>query len=95
MGVLDLVKGRNDGRNARGLANPEIKDEPGVSVDPARNSASASLEAQQEKEIEAHPDVVSNNAQEGLQKVEAAALVNETLQQAHAVPRGAPPTMAT
>ncbi|KAF2137209.1 uncharacterized protein K452DRAFT_278847 [Aplosporella prunicola CBS 121167] len=75
MGVLDLVKGRNDGRNARGIANPEIKDEPGVSVEPAGSSVPPSLEAREEKEIESHPDVVSSNAQEGLQKVEAAALV--------------------
>lgn len=34
-----------------------------------------SLEAQNEKEVEAHPDEVTKDAQLGVQKVEAAALV--------------------
>lgn len=52
------------------------KDEPKVSQDAANSdSDNLSLEAQNEKEVNLHPAEVTNNADKGIQKAEAAALV--------------------
>jgi hypothetical protein len=99
MGVLDLVRGRNDshlaaaaspGRNdshlaaaaaSPGTAQP-IKAESGGVIPEhsfkdcsASDSDSLSLDAQNEKEIQLHPDEITRNADLGIQKAEAAALV--------------------
>lgn len=74
MGVLDLVRGRNDTRTAHSIAQTGADEkETNVSVD--ANSDTLSLEARNEKEILEHPDQVTQDAQIGQQKVEAAALV--------------------
>lgn len=81
MGVLDMMRGRNDTRNAQAIAQSKV-DQPHVndSKIPADLSESdsadnLSLEAQNEKEIQQHPDSITVGAQPGVQKAEAAALV--------------------
>lgn len=84
MGVLDLVRGRNDSQHVQNIAigNPDPNDsEPKGATDapPAYDSSDnaerTSLEARNEKEIEEHPDEVTENAHLGVKKAEAAALV--------------------
>jgi antitoxin component of MazEF toxin-antitoxin module len=83
MGVLDFVRGRNDSRLVAppGTAQPP-KSESGVIIPEysaqdlsASDSDTLSLEAQNEKEIHAHPDEITENADLGVKKAEAAALV--------------------
>ena len=72
MGVLNLVRGRN---NTAGLVatenhQPEKNEKPGSdSHDRSR------VEARAEREIELHPGQVTEGADLGVQKAEAAALV--------------------
>lgn len=74
MGVLDLVRGRNDTRTAHDITQAGANEkETNVSVDTP--SDTLSLEARNEKEILEHPDQVTQDAQLGQKKVEAAALV--------------------
>ncbi|KAL1964743.1 hypothetical protein VTN77DRAFT_6610 [Rasamsonia byssochlamydoides] len=79
MGVLDLVRGRNDSHLAEAVVqsdDPQPKHQTGVSQDHvASDSDNLSLEAQNEKEIEAHPGEVTQYADPGVKKAEAAALV--------------------
>jgi hypothetical protein len=79
MGVLDLVRGRNDSHIAEDFAPSEDaqpKHQAGVSQDHvASDSDTLSLEAQNEKEVQAHPDEITQHADLGVKKAEAAALV--------------------
>lgn len=85
MGVFDVIRGRKDSQIVDDLTvtrdhhetkhdlkeeNPENPSSP--SSDEGRRY---SLEAENEKSIEAHPDEVTAQAQIGVQKAEAAALV--------------------
>lgn len=81
MGVLDMVRGRNDTRNAQAIANSNV-DHPTVSdekksadLSESDSDDNLSLEARNEKEIRLHPDSITADAQPGVQKAEAAALV--------------------
>ncbi|GAB7355635.1 hypothetical protein MBLNU459_g6356t1 [Dothideomycetes sp. NU459] len=74
MGVLDLVRGRNDTRTAQNIAQSGAAEKE-VNVSADASSDTLSLEARNEKEIQEHPDQITPGAQLGLQKVEAAALV--------------------
>ncbi|KAK9472938.1 putative siderochrome-iron protein [Dipodascopsis tothii] len=78
MGVLDLARGRNDARTVNNIAVPEIDGEIGDEANietPSKDSDNVSLEALNEKEIEQHPDEITDDAQLGVKKAEAAALV--------------------
>lgn len=74
MGVFDNVRRRNGTRTASAFAETQQeKDDTDVSVNsPTRT---LSLEARNEAEIEAHPDVTTEKAHIGVQKAEATALV--------------------
>ena len=90
MPVFDFIRGRSDSRHVQAIATAETTNEPkkegdvppaeGVFGDVMGDSTNSdserlSLEAQNEKEIMQHPNEVTSNAQEGVQKIEAAALV--------------------
>ncbi|KAF4540317.1 Siderochrome-iron [Lasiodiplodia theobromae] len=79
MGILDNVRGRKDAVIAEAAVQPnaepnaESKD---ISTEPPSYSNSdLSLEARNEREVEKHPDEVTKDVSEGVQKVQAAALV--------------------
>lgn len=85
MGVLDLVRGRNDtrlGAHAFGVT-PNQADEKRVQDGPAgvpadnykSDTDTLSLEEKNEKEVIENPDRITNTAQLGVKKAEAAALV--------------------
>ena len=67
MGVIDWMRARD-----QGLTNEKL---PNVAHDYSSSSDTDSLEARNEKEVQAHPDQVTKDAQLGVQKAEAAALV--------------------
>ncbi|GME45020.1 Major facilitator superfamily [Neofusicoccum parvum] len=81
MGVLDSIRGHKDAHVAEAALQPETepKTEPKTDVDVSHPSASdsdtLSLEARNERELQQHPDEITKEAQIGVQKVEAAALV--------------------
>lgn len=82
-GVLDLVRGRNDASAAQAFAPAEEqqtqqtgKEEANYSTDPtSSDSDTLSLEARNEKEVQAHPHQITSYADLGVKKAEAAALV--------------------
>lgn len=82
-GVLDLVRGRNDAYAAQAFATAEEpqtqqtgKEEANYSHDPTpSDSDTLSLEARNEKEVQAHPDQITSYVDLGIKKAEAAALV--------------------
>lgn len=78
MGVLDSVRGRNNTSVTSDLVVTE--DQQHTEKSPPQNPDSdpndrSSLEARAEREIELHPDQVTEGAELGVQKAEAAALV--------------------
>lgn len=77
MGVLDNIRGRKDAVVAESTLQPEREPKNDVSVEhPATSdSDTLSLEARHEREIQQNPDQVTKEAEEGVQKAEAAALV--------------------
>lgn len=82
MGVLELVRGRNDSQHIHDAivtsepAEPKDTTEaPAAEAPPDYTSRKPSLEEQNEKEISEHPDQVTTDAQIGIKKAEAAALV--------------------
>ena len=79
MGVLDNIRGRNDSQHIQAIATPdpdtESKNEAGTDTAADDSTDTASLEARNEKEVEAHPNEVTADANEGVKKAEAAALV--------------------
>lgn len=80
MGVLDLVRGRNDSRHVQESIVTTEPNEPKTTADVPEDNAhespgKTSLEQQNEKEIMQHPDEVTASAQLGVKKAEAAALV--------------------
>lgn len=79
MGVLDLVRGRNNTIVASGLEVTEHQDQQPRESEPKNPDSDSndrsSLEARAEREIELHPDQVIEGADLGVQKAEAAALV--------------------
>jgi hypothetical protein len=83
-GVLDLIRGRNDTHAAQAVVpaaeEPHTqqtgKEEVNYSQDPtSSDSDTLSLEARNEKEVQAHPDQITSYADLGVKKAEAAALV--------------------
>lgn len=79
MGVLDLVRGRREPTVVRDVHGPGLdtleKDDVDVGVQSGSDADTLSLEARNEKEVRDHPDDVTSSAQEGVQKIEAAALI--------------------
>lgn len=85
MGVFDVIRGRNDSQIVQDLGVTEDRHEPkkDMNDENPENPSSpgsdggrrGSLEAENEKNIEQHPDEVTSQAQMGVQKAEAAALV--------------------
>ena len=74
MGVMDMIRGRNDTHIAHN-AFESAPAEKETDVNVASDSDTLSLEARNEKEAELHPDQVTKNAQAGVQKAEATAIV--------------------
>lgn len=80
MGVLDQIRGRKDNTIVSDLAPSGIQ-EPKLAADvpetgpSSSGSETLSLEAQNDKDIQQNPDQVTRDAQLGVQKAEAAALV--------------------
>lgn len=81
MGVLDLVRGRNDSQHIHEAVVTSEPTEPKNTTEapaegpPEYTSRKPSLEEQNEKEVNEHPDQVTNDAQVGIKKAEAVALV--------------------
>lgn len=80
MGVVDTIRGRDEnGRTSKSFLPPDYEDETTKQESPANdttnNPGEESLEWHDEKEVQAHPDQINPNADIGLQKAEAAALV--------------------
>lgn len=83
MGVFDQIRGRKTlNHTAETLAQPEPLTDEKQATDQATSASASesdndnlSLEAQNEKEIQRHPDRVTADAHKGIQKAEAAALV--------------------
>ncbi|KAH8809296.1 putative siderochrome-iron transporter [Xylogone sp. PMI_703] len=86
MGVFNLVRGRRDARLAQSIAQPNTDSTTATATDPeakhpadftgtSSDSDTLSLEARNEKELQEHPDSITANAQPGVQKAEAVALV--------------------
>lgn len=80
MGILDNVRGRKDAVIAEAAIQPnaEPNAEPKSDITdrpPSYSNSDLSLEARNEREVEKHPDEVTKDASEGVQKVQAAALV--------------------
>jgi len=74
--VFGNLRGRQDSRIVRDVTGPGLnteKDDLDVGV--SSDADTMSLEARNEKELQMHPDQVTSSAQEGVKKVEAAALV--------------------
>lgn len=73
---FDALRVRHNGLTTDIDTREPGKDEPKVSQDATgSDSDDLSLEAQNEKELDLHPDQVTQNADTGVQKAEAAALV--------------------
>lgn len=77
VGILSLIRGRQDSRIVRDVAGPGLdeKDTTDIGVTSGSDTDTLSIEARNDKEVREHPDQVTGTAQEGQQKVEAAALV--------------------
>ncbi|KAJ5671497.1 hypothetical protein N7507_000624 [Penicillium longicatenatum] len=81
MGVIDTIRGRDEnGRTSKSfLPTPVYEDNTTKQEQPANDIShlpgEESLEWHDEKEVQAHPDQINANADYGLQKAEAAALV--------------------
>ena len=80
MGVLDMVRGRDNTAAVSDLAGTEDhrpkNSSPEENLDTSgSDSDRKSLEARNEKEIELHPGQITEGAQLGIQRAEAAALV--------------------
>jgi len=79
MTIFNTLRHRKDHTIAEGVIHPESEDgKNGANVindSSASDSDTLSLEAQNEKEVQAHPDQITRNADQGVQKAEAAALV--------------------
>jgi hypothetical protein len=76
MGVLDMIRGRNDNSIAQPGEQTDVKHESDANAyQSGSDSDNLSLEAIDEKEIQAHPNEITRNAQIGVQKAEATALV--------------------
>lgn len=79
MGILDTVRGRNNSVAPDALAAEDHERKEGSPEAPPaysnEKSERTSLEARGEHEVEQHPDEVTQNAETGVQKAEAAALV--------------------
>ncbi|KAJ9190807.1 hypothetical protein DTO164E3_8123 [Paecilomyces variotii] len=79
MGALDLIKGRHDHHLAAAVseseAYPPSKAEAHVPDQSGSDTETLSLEEREAREIEKHPDQITQDAQLGVQKAEAAALV--------------------
>lgn len=83
MGVFDQIRGRKTlNHTAETLAQPGPLTDEKQATDQATSASASesdndnlSLEAQNEKEIQRHPDQVTADAHKGIQKAEAAALV--------------------
>ena len=78
MGILELVQSRdNNGRTSKAFApagnESQVQEQSPSDVETPPDSRS--LERHDEKEVLEHPDEINRNAQVGLQKAEAAALV--------------------
>lgn len=71
MGVFDLARGRNDRQVAAAFAHGDAEKKEFDSSD----ADTLSLEEREAKQIQAHPDTITSNAQPGLQKAEATTLV--------------------
>ena len=74
MGILDLVRGRDNTAAIDVVATEDHETKENEKSGSDSNDRS-SLEARAEREIELHPDQVSEGADLGVQKAEAAALV--------------------
>lgn len=74
MGVLDLVRGRDNTAAVDVVATEDHGPKENEKSGSDSNDRS-SLEARAESEIELHPDKVTEGADPGVQKAEAAALV--------------------
>lgn len=72
MGVFDSVRRRDENSRIVKVFGSYAEERDEVSEVPAQTS---SMEWQDEKEIQQHPDEVNANASAGLQKAEAAAFV--------------------
>lgn len=83
MGVLDLIRGRDTSQLNAAAHGPHAVE---VTLDektpsqpqdvPVNDSSDTiSIEAQNEKEVEAHPDQITAGAEAGVQKAEASAIV--------------------
>lgn len=81
MGVIDTIRGRDEnGRTSKPFLPPPAYEVDTTNQEPPANDISdlpgeESLEWHDEKEVRAHPDQINTNADIGLQKAEAAALV--------------------
>lgn len=85
MGVLDLVRGRDTSQLNAAAHGPDPADvtvdektpapPQDVPVPVSDSSDTLSVEAQNEKEVQAHPDQVTAGAEAGVQKAEASAMV--------------------
>lgn len=74
--VFNSLRGRQDSRIVRDVTGPGVDSEKdGYNVGVSSDSDTMSLEARNEKELQTHPNEVTSSAQEGVKKVEAAALV--------------------
>lgn len=74
MGILDLVRGRDNTAAIDVVATEDHETKENEKSGSDSNDRS-SLEARAEREIELHPDQVTEGADLGVQKAEAAALV--------------------
>ncbi|KAJ5928224.1 hypothetical protein N7466_007180 [Penicillium verhagenii] len=82
MGAIDIIRGRDEnGRTSKSFVPPPIyEDDAGAQKETGKEISAVpageeSLEWHDEKEVQAHPDQINSNADIGLQKAEAAALV--------------------
>lgn len=78
MGVLDMVRGRNHSVAPDALAaedHERKESSPETPEYPNEKHERSSLEARGEHEVELHPDEVTQGAETGVKKAEAAALV--------------------
>jgi hypothetical protein len=80
MGFLDKLRSRTERADASEVpvAQPDPKgpqEQSGNAIYESEDSSRLSLEARNEKEVQQHPDAITQEAHLGVQKAEAAALV--------------------
>ncbi|KAJ5915846.1 hypothetical protein N7454_010987 [Penicillium verhagenii] len=82
MGAIDIIRGRDEnGRTSKSFVPPPVyEDDSGAQEETGKEISAVpageeSLEWHDEKEVQSHPDQINSNADIGLQKAEAAALV--------------------